>query len=151
MLINNSQQYIILFTFTSNNNFFVSNNTFSNNIFFNSDFFILIRSDVFLLTLINKLIINSILQKIQLFNFNNIKFSFINLKTEHKRFFNCYFNFRIVKNLFVDFFTDLTAFFNCDLTVIKTCLTFFVKINFVDFYKSKTYKKTITNAHYKIN
>ena len=130
MSINNNQQYIILFTLTLNNNFFVSNN-----IFFNNDFFILIRSDVFLLTLINELIINSILQKTRLFSFSDIKFSFIDLKTKHKRFFNRYFNFRTVKNLFINFFIDLITFFNCNLVVTKAYLAFFVKINFVNFYK----------------
>ena len=91
------------------------------------------------------------MQKTRLFNFINIKFSFIDVKTKHKRFFNYYFNFCIAKNLFVDFFIDLTVFFNCNLIVIKICLTFFVKINFVNFYKSKIYKKTITNAQHKIN
>ena len=114
---------------------------------FNNNFFILIRNNAFLLKLIDKLIINSILQKIRLFNFNNIKFNFINLKTKHKRFFNCYFNFCIVKNLFVNFFIDLIVFFNCNLIVIKVCLTFFIKVNFVNFYKSKIYKKAITNTY----
>ena len=135
-----------MFIFILNNNSFVSNN-----IFFNNDFFISIRNDVFLSTLINELIINLILQKIRLFNLNDIKFNFIDLKTKHKRFLDCYFNFRIAKNLFVDFFINLIAFFNYNSTIIKICLTFFVKINFVDFYKSKIYKKTITNTQHKIN
>ena len=150
-MINNSQQYTILFILTLSNSFFALNNIFSNNISFNNDFFTSICNNIFLLTLVNKLTINSILQKTWLFSFSNVKFSFINLKTKHKRFFNRYFNFRIAKNLFIDSFTNLTVFFNCNSAVIKVCLAFFVKANFVNFYKSKIYKKVITNTQYKIN
>ena len=46
---------------------------------------------------------------------------------------------------------DLIVLFNCNFVVIKIALTLLVKTFSIDFYESKTYKKTITNTQHKIN
>ena len=145
---NNNQQYIIFSTFTTFNNNFslfvifisVSNSTF----LFSAKIISSSSNDVFTSIFVDELTNNSTLQKIRLFNATNVE-------SKQQRTFNYYSKLRFAKNLFVNSFIDLIALFNCDSTVIKTALTLLNKAVFVDFYESKTYKKAITNAQYKIN
>ena len=154
--INNSNVYITMSTFTTNNiSIVVSNASFStyllNNsfstFFSNNDFstFTSFIFDVATSTFVNELIFDSILQKTRLFNIVN------NETNQLQHAFNRHSKLRFVKNSFVNFFIDFVVFLNCDFVVIKIVLTFLIKVFFVDFYESKTYKKTMTNAQHKIN
>ena len=134
----------------SNNNSLISNNNspIANKKFFvaNSISFAFSTSliEIFTLMFINKLIINSIAQKIRLFNTSSVK-------TKLQQTFNYYFELRFVKNFLINSLIDLTVLFNCNLVIIKIALTLFVKTFSIDFHKPKTYKKTITNTQHKIN
>ena len=150
---NNNQQYIIFLTFTTfSDDFslfvfsisftftFVSNNTF---LFFAKTTFNS-NSDAFTSIFVNELIDDLILQKIRLFNTTNVEL-------KQQRTFNHYSKLCFAKNSFVNFLIDFAILFNCDSVVIKIVLILFVKIALVDFYESKTYKKTIMNAQHKMN
>ena len=136
--------------FVSNSNFLILNKTFSilnrNLLISNNIFFAFLASSVkfFTSTFIDKLIIDLIIQKIRLFNT-------LNIETKLQRTFNHYLKFRFVKNFSINSLIDLIVLFNCDFVVIKVALTLLVKVFSIDFYESKTYKKTITNIQHKIN
>ena len=97
-----------------------------------------------MLMFIDKLIIDSIIQKTRLFNA-------LNVETKLQRAFNYYSKLRFVKNFSMNSLIDLIVLFNCDFVVTKAVLTLFIKAFLTDFYESKTYKKTITNTQHKIN
>ena len=120
----------------ANRNFFVANNT----PFASSTSSI----GIFTLTFIDELIIDSIAQKIRLFNASSIE-------TKLQRTFNHHSEFRFVRNFSMNFLIDLIVLFNCDFVVVKAVLTLLVKVFSIDFHESKTYKKAITNAQHKMN
>ena len=117
-----------------------------NSLVLNSIFFAFSTSLIkfFTLTFIDKLIIDSIIQEIQLFNA-------LNVETKLQQTFNYYLKFRFVKNFSINFLIDLIVLFNYNFVVIKTILTLLVKVFLINFYKLKTYKKVITNTQHKIN
>ena len=92
--INDKNQYITFFTFSTNNYIFSISNflTFSNN---DSNFNF--NANIFTSISIDELIIDFILQKIKLFNSIDIK----------QKTFDRYSKFRIVKNFFVNSLIDL--------------------------------------------
>ena len=77
---------------------------------------------------VNKLIIDSITQKIWLLNALNA-----NVKIELKRTFNHYTKFRLIKNFLMNSLIDLIVLFNYNSIVIKAILTLFVKAFFTNF------------------
>ena len=143
--------YNILIFFVSNNTFLILNNNFSilnkislisskNSLILNNTFFAFSTNLIkfFTSTFINKIIIDSIIQKTRLFNA-------LNVKTKLQRTFNYYSKFRFVKNFSINSLINLIILFNYNFIVIKIALTLFVKVFLINFYKLKTYKKTITN------
>ena len=101
---------------------------------------------MFTLILINKLIINFILQKIKLFNSINVK----------QEIFDRHSKFRFFKNFFVNLLIDLIiikkiVFVKTNLIIVKTTLILFVKTTSINFYESKLYKKIMINVQHKIN
>ena len=134
----------------SNNNFLILNKTLlisnKNSLILNNIFFTFSTSLIkfFTSTFIDKLIIDSIIQEIWLFNA-------LNVETKLQWTFNYYSKLWFVKNFSINFLINLIVLFNYNFVVIKIVLTLFVKVFSIDFYKLKIYKKTITNIQHKIN
>lgn len=97
----------------------------------------------------DELITDFIVQKTRLL----ISLNFTSLNKQ-QRAFDRYTNLRPVKNFLVNLLTKLVAieaFLNCDFVVTKAALALLVKIFLIDSHESKIYKKTIVDAHYKMN
>ena len=128
----------------SNHNFLALNKTLSilnkNSLILKNIFFAFSASLIkfFTLTFIDKLVINSIIQKTRLFNA-------LNVEIKLQRTFNYYSKLWFIKNFLMNFLIDLIVLFNYNFVVIKIVLTLLVKVFSIDFYESKTYKKAITN------
>ena len=136
--VNDKNQYITFFTLSINNYIFSISDfsTFSNN---DSNFNF--NANIFTLISIDELIIDFILQKIKLFNSIDVK----------QKFFDRYSKFRFVKKFFVNSLIDLIViekivFVKTNSIIAKTTLILFVKTTFVNFYKSKLYKKVMINV-----
>ena len=101
---------------------------------------------MFTLISIDELIIDFILQKIKLFNSIDVK----------QKIFDRHSKFRFIKNFFVNSLIDLIiiekiVFVKTNSIIVKTTLILLVKTASMNFYKSKSYKKVITNVQHKIN
>ena len=142
--VNDKNQYITFFIFSTSNYIFSINDSliFSNNS--NSSFNF--NANIFTSISIDELITDFILQKIKLFNSIDVK----------QKVFDRHSKFRFVKKNFVNLLIDLIVikkivFVKTDSIIVKTTLILFVKTISIDFYELKSYKKVITNAQHKMN